>query len=275
LPLSLNDESGEYSYFPGETWEGKTWLEQNRIISSDNAVLRAMLKQVPGTFYLRYLLPSGEQVPWVSSIDEIGYFFYPGRYGYDLEHYFGEFSHKSAKRLKKELAAFTDRGAVCRYDRPDDFALLVDLNLSRYGENSYFHDQRFLASFHSLVEFLLERGWLRMTTVLIDGEVAAADMGCVYNGTYTLLAGGTNASFPGAAKFINMHHMARACDERFDRVDFLCGDFSWKTLFHLSPRPLYLLKSEPEVEAISRVKVSLHEQPLSVIADTGGRVLNA
>jgi hypothetical protein len=28
-----------------------------------------------------------------------------------------------------------------------------------------------------------------------------------------------------------------------DRVDFLCGDFSWKALFHLAPRPLYRLSS--------------------------------
>jgi len=25
----------------------------------------------------------------------------------------------------------------------------------------------------------------------------------------------------------------------YKEVDFLCGDFSWKKLFHLTPRPLY------------------------------------
>ena len=31
LPLSWIQETGCYGYFPGETWRGKTWLEQNRI----------------------------------------------------------------------------------------------------------------------------------------------------------------------------------------------------------------------------------------------------
>jgi hypothetical protein len=67
------------------------------------------------------------------------------------------------------------------------------------------------------------------------------DMGCVYQGVYTLLAGGTNSRYLGVAKLINFHHMQRACEEKLKRVDFLCGDFNWKKLFHLTPRPLYLM----------------------------------
>jgi hypothetical protein len=67
------------------------------------------------------------------------------------------------------------------------------------------------------------------------------DVGALYRGAYTLLAGGTNGNYPGVAKLINFHHLERACRERFEQVDFLCGDFNWKKLFHLTPRPLYLL----------------------------------
>jgi len=75
--------------------------------------------------------------------------------------------------------------------------------------------------------FLRGRGWLRMTTVTIDGEVATVDLGCIYRGAHTLLAGSTHEHFPGVAKLINIHHMRRACRERLRLVDFLCGDFSW------------------------------------------------
>ena len=68
-------------------------------------------------------------------------------------------------------------------------------------------------------------------------------MGCLYGGVCTLLAGGTNKAFPGIAKLINVHHMMRGCRERMECLDFLCGDFSWKKLFHLTPRPLYLLSN--------------------------------
>ena len=54
-----------------------------------------------------------------------------------------------------------------------------------------------------------------------------------------MLAGGTNHEFPGVAKLINFHHLEIACHQRFDSVDFLCGDFGWKRRFRLVARPLY------------------------------------
>ena len=115
------------------------------------------------------------------------------------------------------------------------------MNLDRFGEASYFHDGRFLASFRSLLSLLKARDYLRLTTILVDGRPAAVDLGCVLGQNYTLLAGGTLATVPGVAKLINIHHMQWACERRLACVDFLCGDFSWKTLFHLTPRPLFVL----------------------------------
>ena len=86
-----------------------------------------------------------------------------------------------------------------------------------------------------------------LSLLLFDNEPAAVDMGSLYNGMLTMLAGGVNAKFRGIAKLINMHHMTYACQQRFDSVDFLCGDFNWKTQFHLTPTPLYLLEGEPKL----------------------------
>jgi len=251
LPLSWIEESHGFGYFPGETWHGKTWLEQNRILCRDENMMDELLSQCNADYHIRYLrsvpcLPLADQ-----KVDEIGYLFYPPRYEYDFENYFEEFSGKSAKRLRRELADFMGRGISFRHDAPSDFDDLVGLNLERFGEHSYFHDPRFEAGFRALQEFLLEKGWLRMTTVLVNDTVAAVDMGCVRQGVYTLLAGGTHGGFPGVAKVINLHHMKWACQEKMKEVDFLCGDFSWKTLFHLSKKPLYLLSSSiPEEQGI-------------------------
>jgi len=244
LPLSWNAETGVYNYFPGETWEGKTWLEQNRIFADDRHMLESMLAALPRPFHLRYLRAHAGMDGSQDRIDEIGYHFLPPRFGYDMDRYFGEFSHKTAKRLHKELGAWEGRGLSWRYDEPSDFDLMIEMNLKRYGEMSYFHDRRFLNGFRDLRDLLLERGWLRFVTALVNGEPAAVDMGSVYNGTLTLLAGGTNEAFPGVAKLINTHHMAWACSQRLERADFLCGDFNWKTMFHLTPVPLYLLQGE-------------------------------
>lgn len=239
LPLSWIEEAGGWGYFPGESWNGQTWLEGNRILARDSGVLSGLLERIPGPYCLRYLLPR----VGLETVDEIGYLFAPPDYSYDLDNYLAEFSSKSRRRLRKELDGFEERGVEFRYDQPEDFDLIVEMNISRFGASSYFSDPRFLKSFRELFELLRERSWRRLTTVLIEGRPVASDLGAVYNGVYTLLAGGTESDFPGVAKLINLHHIERSCRERFELVDFLCGDFSWKTLFHLAPRPLYLITS--------------------------------
>ena len=244
LPLSWIDEERRWGFFPGETWEGKTWIEQNRIVAADADVLAGLLDRCPGHYHLRYLLPM-EAAGQAAEIDEIGYLFLPPDCDYDIENYYRLFSHKSAKRLRRDLEAVAAQGVRYRYDRTSDFEHLVDLNLRGFGERSYFADARFRAGFRDLMDLLAERGWLRLTTVLIGDEVVAVDMGCLYNGVYTLLAGGADRNVPGVAKFINVHHMIRGCREHMECLDFLCGDFSWKKLFHLTPRPLYVLSNVP------------------------------
>lgn len=258
LPLSRIDEIGGYGYFPGETWHNKTWLEQNRIIGDDDTIAE-MLARCPAPYHLRYLSPSTAAPSVQQSVDEIGYLFTPPQYGYDIENYFHEFSGKSERRLKKELAAFDALGVQYRYDDLADFDRLVAMNVGRFGDHSYFHDVRFLESFRSLLHLLRDRGWLRLTAIVIGGNLAAVDIGCIWNKTYTLLGGGTSADYPGVAKLINIHHMKFACERHIQQVDFLCGDFSWKKLFHLTPRPLYLLSNMP-VEAPRTETVALSNE---------------
>ena len=241
LPLSWIDEYGCYGFFPGETWQGKTWLEQNRIMCNGRYRLSDLLSGCSQPYHLRYLTSLTGVSPEEASVDEVGYLFLPPDHGYDMSNYLGEFSRKSRKNILRELAAIENLGVTYRYDDTGDFDLMVALSMERFGNQSYFFDPRFRESFRTLAGFLRGNGWLRFTTVLINDEPAAVDMGCVYRGVYTLLAGGTNSRYLGVAKLINFHHMQRACQERLDQVDFLCGDFNWKKLFHLTPRPLYLM----------------------------------
>ena len=196
----------------------------------------ALLSACPPDVDLRYLLPVTGQV---LEVDEVGYLFSPPRYGYDVEEWFKEFSFKNAKRLRKAITAIEEQGLERRLNDRSDVGRLIELNLERFGSSSYFHDPRFHRGFVDLVDWLDGRGWLRVTTLLIEGAPAAIDVGCVYRRNYTLLAGGTHPDHPGIAKVVNLHHLRTACAERYRTVDFLCGDFAWKPLFHLEPRPLY------------------------------------
>ncbi len=246
IPLSWIPESNCYGYFPGEVWQGKTWLEQNRVVARDQAVFNQMLnwlkrKKIP--FHLRYLLPNSHLPAKLSTTDEIGYIFYSELMSYNIDNYYALFSRKSRKAISREVDKYYLRDLTIRLDEFSDFDVMVRMSIERFGEDSYFKDERFSASFRQLAEFLRKKRWLRITTVIIDGKPAAVDVGCLYKGVYTLLAGGTDANYPGVAKVINLHHIKKACEEKYKEADFLSGDFSWKKIFHLSPRPLDLLSN--------------------------------
>ncbi|MBU1084368.1 MAG: GNAT family N-acetyltransferase [Candidatus Omnitrophota bacterium] len=246
VPLSFIPEKDYYGYFPGEVWNGKTWLEQNRIIAADRNVLERVfdwLETSGKRYFLRYLIDNPNFSADTASVDEIGYIFRPGSVGFDLNGYYGQFSGKSLKKIRRDVDRIKERGLEIRTDRIEDFDIMVRMNLEQFGADSYFSDERFLQSFRDLRDHIKEKGWLRMTTVLIEGEPAAVDMGCVYRGGYTLLAGGTHSGYQGVAKVINLHHVSEACREKYEKVDFLCGDFSWKKIFHLSPEPLYKVEN--------------------------------
>ena len=264
LALSWIEESQCYGHFPGETWQAKTWLEQNKIPARSKQVLDAMFESIPGPLHLRYLTP--DCIPEGSfplAVDEVGYLFFPGNYDYSFDRYMLEFSGKSRKNLGREIANLQSGGVTYRHDHCADIEWMFRRNLESFGEASYFSDPRFLASYEKLVAWLFDNNLLRVTTVFLGGEIAAVDIGTVWNRGYTVLAGGTSPEYPGVAKIINLHHLEWACQQRLQVVDFLCGDFGWKKRFHLSSRPLYEIyqKSAPSlsVDAECRMALLNHE----------------
>lgn len=252
LPLTLNEDTGQYVCFPGETWNGKTWLEQNRIIAERDDILQSLLDHVPGPLHLRYL----SWHPLLSDLetagpDEMGYLFYPGIHNYDFENYWLGFSGKTRKKLKAELKKFDTRKISFRFNEKKDLEKMFQMNRLVFSQQSYFDDHRFTGSFDRLAALLSDMGMLRIVTILIGGTVAAVDMGGVFKNTCTMFAGGTDPEFPGIAKLINLHHMEWACQKQLESVDFLCGDFNWKERFHLSPRPLFEIKREKDIHSFS------------------------
>lgn len=240
LALSWIDEEQCFGHFPGELWQGKTWLEQNKILAHDPTVADALLDHVPAAAKLRYLTRTADLAAApAEAVDEIGYLFFPGQYDYSFPAYLQRFSGKSRKKMRVELDRLKARGVSFRHDRFVDVDRMFRLNLENFKEYSYFSDARFLRAFENLAAWLHANNLLRVTTVLIGGEVAAVDIGAVWGETYTVLAGGTHPGFGGVAKLINLHHLEWACQQRFAEVDFLCGEFNWKNRFHLTPRPLF------------------------------------
>jgi Acetyltransferase (GNAT) domain len=250
LALSWIEEENYYGHFPGEVWQGKTWLEQNKIVAADSRVARLLLDHAPEETRIRYLTSNDHQYTGAKiALDEVGYLFFPAQYDHGFEAYCQTFRGKTRKKMRAELERLKAHGVTYRYNQASDIERMFRLNLERYQNQSYFYDRRFLRAFENLAAWLEANGMLRITTVLVGGKVAAVDMGAVWNSTYTVMAGGTHADFPGIAKLINLHHLEWACTRKIGLVDFLCGEFNWKERFHMTTRPLYTIEKTGAMES--------------------------
>lgn len=245
LPLSWIEEDKQFGYFPGETWQGKTWLEQNRMFSRDTHVSEELINSIPGKAHIRYLTEDTTRLLGsLTDFDENAYFFYPSRYNYSFDAYLNHFSGKSRKKLFGEISKLEEHKISYCYNKVEDMQHLFKMNTDRFGARSYFYNNRFTRAFEHLVDWLRCEGMLKIKTVLIGGVIGAIDIGIVHEKNYTLLAGGTNPEFPGVAKLINLHHFEYACQEHFHQVECLCGDFGWKERFGLTGIPLYQISKK-------------------------------
>lgn len=247
LPLSWVEELSCYAFFPGELWQGKTWLERNRVLAGDENVLCAMFAALDAPSLPRYLEADSLPHGFSHAVeDEIGYLFHPARFGYSFETYQATFPGKTLRKMRKEVAKLEEAGVEFRYNQVGDVSRMFEMNLCTFGEYSYFRDSRFLRGFERLVDLLQRRAALLTTTVVIGGRIAAIDLGAVWNNAYTVMAGGVDREFAGVAKLINFHHLEQACKHRVHELDFLCGDFGWKERFRLSPRAFLKLHGRPD-----------------------------
>lgn len=239
LPLSYLPEEDTFVLFPGEIWKGKTWNERTPLYTRHPDVLSSLFDACPEKSYLRYLeLPDG-YLSTSLELDEIGYVLYPGNLEFEMANFRKRFSSKRFKGITKAIRDLNAGEGQFHINRVEDYALLVEMSLQSFGADSYLHDARFRDSFRDVMGFLQRGGWLRMVSLELEGVTRAVDLGAVYRGNYTVFLGGTDCRVPGVAKVMNMHHIEFALQQHLSKVDFLCGDFHWKKLWHLDPEPLY------------------------------------
>lgn len=239
LPLSFVEELDRFVFFPGETWHGKTWLERTPVFLREQRFVVDLIPACPEKTQLRYL----ENPVFGGSLDlkpdETGYVLYPGLLENDFDQFRKRFSGKKFKEITRAVNSFTGEESVFHLNRMADFNRIVEMSLNCFGEDSYLCDRRFRESFREILFFLRENNHLRMISLEIGGTPAAVDLGALFNHTYTVFLGGTHHEFKGIAKAMNMHHIQFAFDHKIRKLDFLCGDFHWKKIWHLDPEPLY------------------------------------
>lgn len=114
LPLSFIPERSYYGYFPGEVWNGKTWLEQNRVIVPNRNVLVQILNWLDkgGKRYFSGILLiisifARIQQAWMKR----DIFFSPDLSGLILTDIIASFPENPSKRSNRILTRYVKKGS--------------------------------------------------------------------------------------------------------------------------------------------------------------------
>jgi CelD/BcsL family acetyltransferase involved in cellulose biosynthesis len=105
-----------------------------------------------------------------------------------------------------------------------------------------------MRAFHDEISRLaLERGWLRLFRLKLDGRTVAAIYGFLYHGVFYFYQSGFDAEFQrhSVGLAIMARAIQRAVEEGACRYDFLCGDEAYKSLWAEYRRPLQRLMLYP------------------------------
>ncbi len=149
------------------------------------------------------------------------------------------------RRLKNLTKLFEVRLEQARSEgqRRDALAVLVSLHEMRWrqkgGRGAFFTSA--LRSFHEeITRIALERGWLRLFVLLLDGKPAASIYGFRYGHTFLFYQSGFDPGYTKHSVGLIAMGLAikSAIEEGLEEYDFLHGDESYKFLWARATREL-------------------------------------
>jgi CelD/BcsL family acetyltransferase involved in cellulose biosynthesis len=113
----------------------------------------------------------------------------------------------------------------------DDLGTLIRLHRARWGEGEgAFQREAVVAFHHDFAAAALRRGWLRLWTMEIDGEPAAAWYGFRFGGAESFYQSGRDPRFDrfSVGFLMLMRTIQAAFEDGLDRYSFLRGDEPYK-----------------------------------------------
>jgi CelD/BcsL family acetyltransferase involved in cellulose biosynthesis len=157
--------------------------------------------------------------------------------------------HRRLKQLQKEFAVRLDR-AISEEERREALAVLIDLHGKRWREKraSEAFSTADFRSFHEEISGLaLERNWLRLFVLRLNGKPAASLYGFTYGRTFYFFQSGFDPDY--ARHSIGLVTMGlaikSAVEDGVEEYDMLHGDESYKFLWASEAREIERLEIYP------------------------------
>lgn len=235
LPLSV-DEGPEP---PKYIWFGSNWPEDNTFFVNDPELIPLLLFAAPESLRVDciQMQPKYEflkTVPGFSKDKEKKYFLDISKYA-TLADYLTILKKKKRYNIKRDRKRIQSLSPTIQINTYDHIEELFRLNILRFrqkfnndpDERSTFENDRQKDAFRNLVKNA-GKYQARIISTIINGEVAAVELGLAYNKTYYALnAGAAIAKYSGIGVYSNCLVLEDAQRLGCTKIDFLEGH-SWK-----------------------------------------------
>lgn len=246
LPLWFDVDAKRFEWF------GSAWMEDNVFMVKDEYFINVLLKLIPKTMYLNSIDVMPHKI-----IEDVAVRNDKDKYMSDLkmfssmEEYLAILKKKHRYNLKRDyyrIKNFSPRIEITDGKKYSEaFSDIVKLSLQRFNgeEKSDFRFKEYV----NVGQAILKNSALyhcKLIKVLIRDYLAAVDLIVTYNNRYYMLIGGANdvERFPGIGNFMVYSEFEDAIKNKYEVVDCLQMDYSWK---HKYFTPKKLLEIEKKV----------------------------
>jgi CelD/BcsL family acetyltransferase involved in cellulose biosynthesis len=153
------------------------------------------------------------------------------------------------KRLNREHVVGLE--TVCRQDEcRESIDLLIRLHNLRWssrGGTDAFHTPALVGLHREFAAVALDRGWLRLHTLRVDGHPAACLCGYQYHGKFYFYQSGFDPAYEtyGVGVILMGLAVQRAIEEKSAEFDFLHGNEAYKSHWSHDSRELHRLELYP------------------------------
>lgn len=232
LPLVFDSNENVYTYF------GEDFPEQNKLLVKDKKNISLFLGQCPIGTSISYI-SSEETKFFMFEPDGKRYFLDLAKYANSFENYLKSFAKKHRKNLNYDLRKLKEKGYGLERNNLKDFDRLVELNRLKFGAESNYSSESFVAGTLKLMDSALGMGALDMISIRISGKVEAVGLGVFYNQVYYVLGSGRNVEIRNLGKLMVAEQIKSAIANKCSHVDFLSTEANWKELWNLDSEQLY------------------------------------
>jgi hypothetical protein len=247
IPLWLDLRDNKYTHFGGERMENRTFWVDDICIPEIHKLLpvRTHLFDLNGE-HMEKIMAINPEIQKIVTEKDTRYFLNLENIK-SIEEYLARFGKKHKKNLLRDLKMLEPTNYKIVWEHDNKNNSFIELSISRFKEESDFHDADNKQEMLSFTNLLEKKNMLYSLLLEINGKVEAAEIAALYKDHYYVINGGFNPEIKNLGKVLIIEHIKKAIELGAKEIDFLVGDSGWKELWNLDKDSCYTIRKQQEI----------------------------